>query len=480
MTNDVYQVGVARADITPPIGIRLIGYTVREGVSLRIDEPLTATVLAVHAGGTTVALVAHDWCLAPVAFTTMLRERCGRALGIPASHVLINFNHTHSAPVVPDFIPYDTPDQLALQAEHAEAMSRALEHACREAATRLQPARLAVGWGECRANVNRRGKAADGSIVVGENTAGPCDSSVGVIRFDRLDGKPLAVVFRYSCHTVTLGPKTHLISPDYAGAARAVIERALGCPSLFLQGCAGNINPITGIGQDSDTSADVYDDKNRIGQMLGGEVLKVAGTLRTHRRRKEPELVQSVAPYWLYQYGNIPPGPHGSVRAAETTLTLPLTPFPSLVEVQREREHHAARLADAEKNGAREWDWWVAKRFDAWAERRLEAATTGPNPWPISVPVQVIDVGQVTFVAIPMETMTETGLSLRAAVPQRETFVLGYSNGIISYLPTPEISREGGMESKLAYKNYLVPAEVPGDWEPQIRRAALELLKATG
>ena len=475
--NRVYQIGVARADITPPVGIRLIGYTVREGLSRGIDEPLTATVLLVRGSGAMVAIVAHDWCFASMGFATKLRERCGIVLDIPPSNVLINFNHTHSAPVVPDYLPYDTLEQLAMQARHGEEMSVALERACREAKAHLRPARLAVGWGDCRANINRREKLADGTVMLGENPAGPCDQRVGVLRLDGLDGNPLAVVFRYSCHTVTLGPKTNLISPDYAGAARTVIERTMGCPSLFLQGCAGNMNPVTGIGQDSDESPNVCEDKNRIGQMLGGEVIKVCATLRTHRRRTEPQLVQSVAPYWLYGYENIPPDAEGSVRAMETTLTLPLVPFPSLTEVQLEREQYAARLANAESNGARECDWRVAKRFDLWAQRRLNAATTGPNPWLISVPLQTIEIGDIAFIAAPMELMAETGMSLCSAFPKRTTFVLGYSNGMISYLPTPEVSREGGMESKLAYKHYLVPAEIPGDWEPQIREAAVNLLK---
>ena len=50
MTNELYMAGVARADITPPVGIRLIGYTVREGVSQGVDEPLTATVLVLRGG----------------------------------------------------------------------------------------------------------------------------------------------------------------------------------------------------------------------------------------------------------------------------------------------------------------------------------------------------------------------------------------------------------------------------------------------
>jgi hypothetical protein len=360
-------------------------------------------------------------------------------------------------------------------------MSRQLERACREAVANLQPARLAVGWGECRGNINRRQKMPDGTVLLGEDPHGACDSSVGVIRVDRIaDGAPIAVAFRYSCHTVTLGPKTNLISPDYAGAARSVIERALGCPSLFLQGCAGNVNPATGIGQDPDGSPNLREDKERLGQMLGGEVLKICASLRTHRRRKEPELVHSVAIYWLFDYEPVPPGKNGTIRATEQTLRLPLVPFPPLDEVRREREQLAAKLAELEGRGAREWDWRVAKRFDTWAQRRLDAATRGPNPMPVDVPLQTIQIGdgegRIVIVALPMETMSETGFALRDALPDRHAFILGYCNGMISYLPTPQVSREGGMESKLAYKAYFVPSEIPGEWEPVIRQKALEAL----
>jgi neutral ceramidase len=479
MMNQIYHAGVARADITPPVGIRLIGYTVREGVSRGVDEPLTATVLVLRgADGTTIAIIAHDWCIAFMDYANKMRQRCARALGIPAANVLINFNHTHSAPVVPDYMPYEEPEQLAIQTRHAEDMSAKLERACREAIGNLQPVRIAVGWGECRGNINRRQLMPDGTVLLGEDPNGSCDPTVGVMRVDRLDGTPLAVTFRYSCHTVTLGPKTNLISPDYAGSARKVIESALGCPSLFLQGCAGDVNPATGIGQDADDSPKVRDDKNRLGQMLGGEVLKICARLQTHRRRKEPQLVNSVAVYWLYEYQDIPPGERGEIRATEVQLKLPLVPFPPLAEVQKERDQCAAKLARVEQAGAREWDWRVAKRFDTWSQRRLDAAKNGPNPLPIDVSIQVFHIGDIAFVGIPMEVLSQTGISLRAASPVRDTFMLGYCNGMISYLPTPEASRAGGMESKLAYKSYFVPSEIPGDWEPVIRQRALELLAA--
>ena len=68
----------------------------------------------------------------------------------------------------------------------------------------------------------------------------------------------------------------------------------------------------------------------------------------------------------------------------------------------------------------REWDWRVAKRFDVWSQRRLEAAKTGPNPLPVSVPVQVFALGDLAIVAVPMELLSQTGIDLRAASPARD------------------------------------------------------------
>jgi hypothetical protein len=335
----------------------------------------------------------------------------------------------------------------------------------------METARVALGVGRCVGNVNRRQRSVDGTVLLGEDPAGACDKTVRVMRFDRLDGRPLAVAFRYSCHPVTLGPRTNVMSPDFVGTARALVEREMNCVSMFLQGCCGNVNPASGIGQDIEGKEDTL----RLGHMLGGEVLKVAAGLRTHRRRKEPVLVRSVGVYWLYEYEPIPPGPPMKVDAVEEEMTLDLAPFPQLQEVEIERQDWAEKLAQANGRSAREWELNPLRRFDEWAEFRLRAARTGPNPWPITFPIQALRIGAILIVALPFEAMTETGNALTEALGGNNVFIHGYSNGLVSYLPTPQISREGGMESKLAYKNFLLPAELPGDWEPQVRAAVLRL-----
>ena len=79
-----------------------------------------------------------------------------------------------------------------------------------------------------------------------------------------------------AAHTVVLGPKTAQLSPDYVGPAREIVEKATGGLSLFLLGAAGNVNPACGIGTGGQ---DQYDDLDRMGAMLAGEVLTTGTAL---------------------------------------------------------------------------------------------------------------------------------------------------------------------------------------------------------
>jgi len=463
------SVGVANGEITPDLGMQLTGYAVREGGATSVDEPLLLQALVLRdEAGTTAVIIAADICVIDVEHARLLRAAAAAAAGTTEAHVLVNVSHSHSAAGIGSYTAAFPAEQRRLHESYWTRLLDTTAATVRTAVGRLEPARMACSWGECRGNVNRRQRDPGGDIVLGENPTGPCDHSVGVVRFDDLRGRPLAVLFRYSCHTVTLGPRTNRISPDFVGPARRLVEAALGCPGVFLQGCAGNVNPATGIGQDDDASPHVLDDKTRLGQRLGAEVVKVAQTLNTFRRRKEPLFVESVGRYWLFEYAEIAAAPAARIATRTAELTLPLTPFPSRVEVEAEWDSWAARLDAARQAGGEGWQMGPLVRFLHWANLRLAQTTSGPNPVAIVFPLQALSVGPLLFCGIPFEAMSETGLVLREALGQN-TFVLGFTNGLVSYLPTPEVSREGGMEARLGYKAYLVPSEVPGDWEPRIR-----------
>src|SRR5437016_6309169 len=103
--------GVARIDITPPVGIRMCGYTVQEGCSTSIERSLTATALVLLDGQLKVVLIACDILFIQSPHVERMRERIGQRLGIPSLHVLINTSHTHLGPTLPGWQKQEAGEQ---------------------------------------------------------------------------------------------------------------------------------------------------------------------------------------------------------------------------------------------------------------------------------------------------------------------------------------------------------------------------------
>lgn len=89
--------GVARATITPPVGIALVGFAGR-GPSEVVHDELFATALALEAGGTQSVLLTGDVLFFTEAFTADVREEIERRTGIPGRNVLHCASHTHYGP----------------------------------------------------------------------------------------------------------------------------------------------------------------------------------------------------------------------------------------------------------------------------------------------------------------------------------------------------------------------------------------------
>jgi hypothetical protein len=85
-----------------------------------------------------------------------------------------------------------------------------------------------------------------GGYVCGYNPAGVADDTIVVARITDASGATLATIINYACHPTTLAWDNTLISPDYVGAMREVIEQATEAPCCFIQGASGDIGPREG------------------------------------------------------------------------------------------------------------------------------------------------------------------------------------------------------------------------------------------
>ena len=264
--------GIARAEITPPVGYPMGGYAARQGPPTGAHDPLFASVLLLKAGGGTVAIVSCDLRSFPSErIITLARERK------LADHILIAVTHNHSGPMTWEDKSWPKPN-ASWFAETEDKILSAIEAATKK----LSATRIAAGTGETYLGHNRRKVGADGKTTMFWPNAeklptSPIDPSLGVIRLDDETGKPRAVIVNYACHAVVLGPDNRQISADYPGYLRQRIERELpGALCLFTQGGAGDINPYL---DKQPVAENGFGEAQKMGNALAEEVLKVAKKL---------------------------------------------------------------------------------------------------------------------------------------------------------------------------------------------------------
>jgi len=241
-----FRASVVKVDITPKTPQWLMGYGPR--LSTGVHDPIFHQIVAMDDGMTQFFLISSDLCIFSPAVYDDAMQRLQRETGIEARNVWWTVTHTHAGPEVGPPGMYDV--LLAGRSDHewnreyAEFTVASLIQGIKDARARLAPARLGIGTGSSAANINRRARDVDGTISLGLNPDGPVDRQIGLIRLDKPDGAPLALIANYAMHGTVMGGQFTQISGDGPGTVAAYVERKLGVPMLYVNGAAGNIAPI--------------------------------------------------------------------------------------------------------------------------------------------------------------------------------------------------------------------------------------------
>jgi hypothetical protein len=244
---------LAWADITPPVGIyhRMWG-AARHERATGVHRPLRATVAVfepadMHGSSpeTRQILLALDHCVLGAVEHEQLVSHIALASGQPKETLLVVFSHTHAAGLM-------GLERAALPggdliSGYLGSIAGSATELVRECVARVAPVGIVYGQGCCSLAAHRD-FFDDGrqQFVCGFNPGTPADDTVIVARVTDDKGKVLASVVNYACHPTTLAWDNTLISPDYVGAMREVVEQATGAPCLFLQGASGELGPREG------------------------------------------------------------------------------------------------------------------------------------------------------------------------------------------------------------------------------------------
>ena len=477
MSGQGLRAGAVNLTINPELGMAKGGLRLFGSPIEKVDDDLYLGALVLESQGVTLCLIACDLGNSRTEEALEIRSRVATALDIPVVNVMFNLSHNHSAADLPTMLRGNADDHDIERSEsYFDFVIDQAVLAATIAQAQLRPARMAHAWGASNLNIYRR--EWDGEQdVLGEVPGHPTDDSVGVIRFDDLEGNPIAILFRYSCHPVVNGAQSPTLSADFPGPARKIVEKNVGGTVLFMQGCGGNINPQVGIGYEKDCSEEVY----RMGTALGAEVVRIALGLRTNKYQKDRVLLQNVPNILFKPWKERSDHPEVILRAGHEIAKFNFVPLPSQSEAQELQRYWENEITSREGRNALTWEIRVAKKMKLWADS-VVAATLEPEPTR-DFEAHAFRIGDVAIVGLNVEAFFETGEEIRANSPWPDTFVLGYTNGTIMYLPRAQDYPKQGWKWPNTHalpdflpQSYCQPALWHPDSEQKAVKAALTAL----
>ncbi|OQY95259.1 MAG: hypothetical protein B6D37_06265 [Sphingobacteriales bacterium UTBCD1] len=386
-----WKAGVARVTITPKEPMWLAGYVFRDHPAEGTLQDLWAKALALEdAGGKRCVLVTLDLCMIPKEMSDWIRGQLKLKYKLDKAQVILNCSHTHSGPVLTNSLSnaYDINDAEKQKIKsYTENLSRQIVALVGAAINSLQPADVFSGNGFARFQVNRRNNN-ENYLLLQSELEGPNDYAVPVLKIVNKADSLIAIAFGYACHNTVL--RGYQWSGDYAGFAQWELEKMYpGATALFFQGAGADQNPLP---------------RRTIplAKQFGKELAYAVENVLSREMPKQ--------------------SPHLSFSYSEVRLPLNEPPSKKELELMTQDTTEAYKARSA-----------------ANLLKQLNSGTPAIKSYPY--PIQVWKIGDQPLVALGGEVVIHYAIEIKKLFGAN-TFVLGYSNDVMAYIPSAEILRE--------------------------------------
>lgn len=414
------RAGVAVADISPrefPFNMPGLFTT---NLAVSVHDPLCARALVLADDTTTLALVVVDQLHVDQDTADEAKQQAAQQCGIDSNKIFLCSTHTHTGP----------PSGGPTAAAYRKILIAGIVKAITGARVALRPAELAANAAPLPGEVfNRRWFLKPGKMPRNpfgkleqvkmnpsadalDRPAGPTDPDLSILDVrEAISHQPLALFASYSLHYVGHVPKA-MASADYYGEFARLMPSRVNAGSNFIallaNGTSGNINNSPfGVGRPPREPFEQI-------RIVAGKAADTAWRARSNIK--------------TYQAA-----PRLSLLQREVVLHY-RRPTAEQVEY--------ARTVLATKDPAERAK--LPALAQPYAERVLALTKRSET---VSVPLQVVRIGDLAICGIPFEAFVEIGLDLKKRSPFAHTIVIGLANGAYGYLPTPEQHRLGGYET---------------------------------
>ncbi|MBE6933806.1 MAG: hypothetical protein E7462_01960 [Ruminococcaceae bacterium] len=428
------KAGFSRVNITPSLGIPVVGYFQPRYASGVLDE-LEINALALATEKDKVLLMSADLCQIKKAEQDAACEAICAATGLTPDQIFIHSTHTHTGPSVSlegvaGLVDGEAPsEEVAL---YSKQLCSKFADAAVMALADLKPAKM--GWAVSKApNIAfvRRFRMKDGKVRTNPGVGNPdilhpigdVDERVNVLRFDR-EGAETIVLANFGDHPDVVGGD--LISGDWPTLYRHRLEKCLdNVKTLFFNGAQGDVNHVNvnakhgdlnDMFHDFDDVARGYGHARHMGNVVAGAVLQV---------------------YDKVNYVDV-----DSIRSKLYTVSIPSNmPKPEDMPLARKyNELHLAGRDDEIPFEAMELTTVVAEAG------RMVLLENGPEAFDMKL--TGVAIGSVALLGIPGEPFNGVGLGLKQAEGWDMVLPCCLTNGSQGYFPMQDAYTEGGYEAR--------------------------------
>ncbi len=423
------RVGIARTDITPPPGIYARSWgSARHDIADGLHRPLLATCLVFQdqAGGNELILLTLDAMVFWKGEADKIRSVILEAFNLEPFQLLVHPSHSHGTPILLR-IHTDRPGG-DLVAPYLDSIPAICCDLIREARRTAFKATLGWAYGKCGLAYNRDSIDPEtGRDICGINLEKPTDDTILVGRVTDEQGAVRSVIVNYACHPVSVGGGNRLISPDYVGAMREVVEKNTdGAICVFFHGPSGDTTPRRSYEDDVEAA-----DQN--GRELGFAALATLSSMFPAGQKLEYQgIEESGTPLGVWRLKD-KTSVNTEIAGELIKTKMPIMEFPSRAELEES-------LKTATEN-------FEIERIERSIARRdlIGEGTEGEYQF------TVWRLGGLFLVATPAEPYVRFQVDLRARFPDAAVAVLGATDGALNYLPIPSAYNSDVYQVRVAF-----------------------------
>lgn len=429
---------ILKEKITPDIPVLQMGFAVRTHKSVGVhDDPYVSVVLI--QANETVLIISLDLIYGDRSFAYGIKDAIYKKYGLSQDKIIINFSHTHSVVAVTgeDFEkraerPYCMAgdsfmwDKDKNEVDYTEDI-RYYNMIKKKVITMIDEGiknpidgDVYILKGKSQFGVSRRFPSEEGILWRPYFNEDCMDPDLFLLKFVDKNNNIKGLIYNYACHPTALSYDNYLLSADFPGVVRRILEeKNMGMTAVFLQGCGADIKPYISAEKDKFKSCN-FDELEQGGITLANEIQGYIEKPDWRKLDLEIETGYSDVKLYTETWG---------MEKWQATLDNP-------------NEVFYRKLS-------------IIKIMSSIKANRVK------NYLPYYISFLRLD-KKTCFICLESEVVSEIGKKIKKLFDD-DIITLGYSNSIACYIPTKAVLRDGGYE-----RESFIGARLAGPFVPEV------------